>query len=102
MARSGCTMAGRASPAPLLHVADRRDWRRWLEANHATARDIWLVSWRTHTGKPRISYNDAVEEALCFGWIDSTQRGLDEDRVAQRYSPRRPNSTYSQINKERL
>lgn len=95
-------MAGRPPPGPLLHVTDRRDWRRWLGENHATARDIWLVSWRTHTGKPRISYNDAVEEALCFGWIDSTQRGLDEDRVAQRFSPRRPGSSYSQINKERL
>ncbi len=85
-----------------LHVTDRKAWRRWLKQNYKTAREIWLVYYKKETGKPRILYNDAVEEALCFGWIDSTVKALDEDRTAQRFSPRNPKSSYSQANKERL
>lgn len=86
----------------LLHAAKRSQWRAWLKKNHKSATEIWLVHYKKHTGKPRISYNDAVEEALCFGWIDSTVRTVDEDRFAQRFSVRRPLSTYSQANIERL
>jgi uncharacterized protein YdeI (YjbR/CyaY-like superfamily) len=85
-----------------LHVTERREWRRWLRSHYRKEKDVWLVYYKKHTGKPRISYNDAVEEALCFGWIDSTVRSLDEDRSAQRFSPRKPGSAYSQANKERL
>ena len=85
-----------------LHVTDRREWRKWLRSHYRKEKDIWLVYYKKHTGKARISYNDAVEEALCFGWIDSTVRSLDEDRSAQRFSPRKPGSPYSQANKERL
>lgn len=85
-----------------LRAADRETWRAWLAAHHATEREIWLVYPRKATGKPRIPYNDAVEEALCFGWIDSTQKTLDEDHTAQRYSPRRAGVAYSRPNKERL
>ena len=85
-----------------LHVSDRESWRAWLEANHRTERDVWLVYPRKQTGEPRIPYNDAVEEALCFGWIDSTLKSLDADRLAQRFSPRRPGVPYSQPNRERL
>jgi uncharacterized protein YdeI (YjbR/CyaY-like superfamily) len=85
-----------------LHVHLRTDWRDWLHANHTTAREIWLVSYRVATGKPNLPYNDAVEEALCFGWIDSTRKALDSERYAQRYSPRRNGSEYSQPNRERL
>ena len=85
-----------------LYVATREDWRDWLAAHHDEASEIWLVSYRAHTGRPSVPYNDAVEEALCFGWIDSTRKGLDDDRYAQRYTPRRPGSSYSQTNKERL
>jgi uncharacterized protein YdeI (YjbR/CyaY-like superfamily) len=85
-----------------LHVTDRREWRKWLREHHKKEKEIWLVYYKKHTGRPRISYNDAVEEALCFGWIDSTLKSLDEDRSAQRFSPRKPGSTYSQANKERL
>jgi len=60
------------------------------------------VYYKKHTGEPRIPYNDAVEEALCFGWIDSTVKSVDEDRYAQRFSLRNPKSPYSQANKERL
>lgn len=85
-----------------LYVATREAWRNWLAAHHETASKIWLVSYRKHTGRPSVPYNDAVEEALCFGWIDSTRKGLDDDRYAQRYTPRRAGSTYSQPNRERL
>ncbi|MEM1272085.1 MAG: YdeI/OmpD-associated family protein [Bacteroidota bacterium] len=85
-----------------LYVSTRAAWRRWLERHHAAAAEIWLVTYRKHTGTPSIPYNDAVEEALCFGWIDSLRKGLDGERLVQRFTPRRPGSTYSQTNKERL
>jgi uncharacterized protein YdeI (YjbR/CyaY-like superfamily) len=85
-----------------LTVANREEWRRWLTENDKSATEIWLVYYRKHTGIPRIPYNDAVEEALCFGWIDSITKSIDQDRYAQRFTPRRPHSTYSQTNKERL
>ncbi|MEZ4699701.1 MAG: YdeI/OmpD-associated family protein [Rhodothermales bacterium] len=80
----------------------RADWRAWLEANHATAAEIWLVTYVKRAGTPSVSYNDAVEEALCFGWIDSIRKGLDADRHAQRFSPRKKGSGYSQTNRERM
>jgi uncharacterized protein YdeI (YjbR/CyaY-like superfamily) len=86
----------------LLVVSSRARWRAWLLKNHASSSEIWLVYFRKHTGRPRISYNDAVEEALCFGWIDSTVRSIDGDRFAQRFSVRRPGSAYSEANRERL
>jgi len=85
-----------------LYVANREDWRKWLNENYKTASEIWLVYYRKHTGTPRIPYNHAVEEALCFGWIDSITKGIDQDRYAQRFTPRNPRSGYSQANKERL
>ena len=85
-----------------LHVTDRKKWRAWLRKHHKAEKDIWLVYYKKATGKPRIEYNDAVEEALCFGWIDSTVKTLDEERSAQRFSPRKPKSPYSPANRERL
>lgn len=85
-----------------LYVLDRKPWRAWLEANFDTAREIWLVYPNKASGEPRILYNDAVEEALCFGWIDSIVKKLDSLRAAQRFTPRNPRSSYSQLNKERL
>jgi uncharacterized protein YdeI (YjbR/CyaY-like superfamily) len=85
-----------------LHVTNRKDWRNWLREHYKTEKDIWLVYYKKATGKPRIEYNDAVEEALCFGWIDSTLKSLDEERSAQRFSPRKPGSKYSPANRERL
>lgn len=90
------------TPETLLYVKDRTAWRDWLAAHHAEATEVWLVAYRKETGRPSVAYSDAVEEALCFGWIDSTRRGLDAQRYAQRYTPRRPGSAYSQTNKERL
>lgn len=86
----------------ILSAADRATWRRWLTANYQTKEEIWLHYHRARTGKPRVAYNDAVEEALCFGWIDSIVKSIDEDRYAQRFTPRRARSRYSQTNKERL
>jgi uncharacterized protein YdeI (YjbR/CyaY-like superfamily) len=85
-----------------LHVTNRKDWRKWLREHYKTETEIWLVYYKKETGKPRIEYNTAVEEALCFGWIDSTVKSLDKERTAQRFSPRKPKSQYSPANKERL
>jgi len=86
----------------LLYVTERQAWRDWLAQHHKTASDIWLVLYRKDNGAPSIPYQHAVEEALCFGWIDSIIKKVDEERRAQRYTPRNPKSGYSQINKERL
>lgn len=85
-----------------LHVTTRQAWRSWLAKHHRTESEVWLVYYRKETGKPRISYDDAVEEALCYGWIDSTVKALDRERFAQRFSPRRKASSLSQMNKERI
>jgi len=85
-----------------LHVTNSMEWRKWLRQNYKTEKEIWLVYYKKETDKPRIKYNDAVEEALCFGWIDSIVKTLDEERTVQRFSPRKPNAKYSQANKERL
>lgn len=85
-----------------LHVTEPEEWRAWLKKHHKTESEIWLVYYKKHTGQPRIEYNEAVEQALCFGWIDSTVKKLDEDRTAQRFSPRKTKSGYSQANIERL
>ena len=85
-----------------LHVTGRKEWRQWLREHYRTEKEIWLVYYKKATGKPRIEYNAAVEEALCFGWIDSTVKSLDKERTAQRFSPRKPKSKYSPANKERL
>jgi uncharacterized protein YdeI (YjbR/CyaY-like superfamily) len=85
-----------------LYIRDRKEWRDWLEANFAKEKEIWLIYPDKDSGKPRILYNDAVEEALSFGWIDSTVKRLDEHSSAQRFTPRTKNSQYSQSNQERL
>jgi uncharacterized protein YdeI (YjbR/CyaY-like superfamily) len=85
-----------------LYVTNRKQWRSWLARNHASADEIWLVYYKKNSGKPRIPYNDAVDEALCYGWIDSTVKALGRDRNAQRFSPRRKNSRLSEMNKERI
>ena len=74
----------------------------WLKEHHDQEKEIWLVYYRRETGKPRIAYDEAVEEALCYGWIDSTVKKIDGERFAQRFSPRKKTSTLSQANKERI
>lgn len=85
-----------------LYVKTRSKWRIWLAKNHDKKSEIWLVYFRKETGKPRISYDDAVLEALAYGWIDSTAKRIDDERFAQRFSPRKPTSVLSQMNKERV
>ncbi len=84
------------------YFTDRRDWRKWLETNFETEDDIWLEYPLKKTGKKRLLYNDAVEEALCFGWIDSTVKSLNEETTIQRFCRRRKDSSFSQPNIERL
>ncbi len=84
------------------YFIDRQKWRKWLITNFETKDEIWLEYPLKKTGKERILYNDAVEEALCFGWIDSTVKSLNEDTTIQRFCKRRKKSTFSQPNKERL
>ncbi|MFH0961546.1 MAG: YdeI/OmpD-associated family protein [archaeon] len=85
-----------------LYVKNRASWRSWLAKNRSKASEIWLVYYRKSSGRPRIAYNAAVEEALCFGWIDSTVKKVDAESFAQRFSPRRPGSVLSQMNRERI
>jgi uncharacterized protein YdeI (YjbR/CyaY-like superfamily) len=84
-----------------LYVHRVKDWRAWLRKNHRKTREIWLVYYKKDSGRPRIAYNDAVDEALCFGWIDSTAKTLDRHRYCQRFSPRRKGSPCSELNKHR-
>jgi len=86
----------------LLDVPDAAAWRRWLAAHHDSEPEIWLVYHSKASGKASIPYNDAVDEALCFGWIDSTVKKVDETSRAQRFTPRRPGSPISPMNRERL
>lgn len=85
-----------------LYVKNRNEWRAWLAKHHATAPDIWLIYYKKGSGRERIPYNDAVEEALCYGWIDSIVKSRNAKSYVQRFSPRRPNSVLSQMNKERV
>jgi uncharacterized protein YdeI (YjbR/CyaY-like superfamily) len=86
----------------ILYVSNPKDWRTWLKQHHKTENEIWLVYPKKAAGKPRIEYNSAVEQALCFGWIDSIIKTLDDKHTVQRFSPRKPKAKYSQANIERL
>jgi uncharacterized protein YdeI (YjbR/CyaY-like superfamily) len=88
--------------APLVHADDRATWRAWLEANHATARGAWLVTWRARTGRRRLDYEAMIEEALCFGWVDSTGGHVDDARGKLFFSPRKPRSVWAATNKARI
>jgi uncharacterized protein YdeI (YjbR/CyaY-like superfamily) len=85
-----------------LYVKDRKSWRAWLRKNHNKKSEIWLLYYKLNSGKQRIPYNDSVEEALCYGWIDSIIKPIDEEKYAQRFSPRRPGSQLSETNRERV
>jgi uncharacterized protein YdeI (YjbR/CyaY-like superfamily) len=85
-----------------LYVTNREDWRAWLRAHHAREREVWLIYYKKDSGRARIPYDDAVEEALCYGWIDSTVKRIDDARFAQRFTPRKDNGNWSESNKVRL
>lgn len=80
----------------------RKAWRDWLEKNHASSSGVWLVYAKKHSALPSLSYNDAVEEALCFGWIDSKINPIDDDFYMQVFTPRKPKSDWSASNKDRV
>jgi uncharacterized protein YdeI (YjbR/CyaY-like superfamily) len=88
--------------APEVHANDRATWRAWLEANHATATGAWLMTWRARSGRVGLDYEASVEEALCFGWIDSTGSNIDDERRKQYFAPRKPRSPWAATNKARV
>ncbi|MBS1598382.1 MAG: YdeI/OmpD-associated family protein [Bacteroidetes bacterium] len=85
----------------MYYAKDRKAWHEWLKKNHASKKSVWLIYYKPASGKTRVSYNDAVDEAICFGWIDSKPNKLDEFRSIQFFAPRKPKSNWSKINKER-
>jgi uncharacterized protein YdeI (YjbR/CyaY-like superfamily) len=84
-----------------LEVPNRRRWRTWLEKHHAKSPGVWLVMHKAHSGTKSMPYEDMVREALCFGWIDSLVKRLDEDQYAIKVTPRRPTSKWSDLNRQR-
>lgn len=87
---------------PIYHPADLAAWRAWLAANHDTARGVWVATWRKASGRDAVAYEDLVEEAICFGWIDSTVNILDDARSLQLMTPRKPKSGWTRLNKQRF
>lgn len=89
---------------PIYHAETRAQWRAWLAANHEDPdlRGVWFCSWKRDTGRPSVSYDDMVEEALCFGWVDSTMSSLDDERSLQLVTRRKAKSTWASSNKERV
>jgi uncharacterized protein YdeI (YjbR/CyaY-like superfamily) len=84
-----------------LYVLDRYAWRRWLADHHAHAQEVWLIFYKKASGKPSLSYDEAVEEAICFGWIDSQIKSIDPECFVRRFTPRRKESNWSDSNRKR-
>ena len=87
---------------PRVELSSRAEWRAWLAVNHRTAAGVWLVTWKRRTGRPTVAYEEAVEEALCFGWIDGVLNRVDDERSMQYFAPRKPRGTWARSNKERV
>jgi uncharacterized protein YdeI (YjbR/CyaY-like superfamily) len=85
-----------------LYVTDREAWRKWLVDHHADAAEVWLLCYKKHTGRPSLPYEDSVEEALCFGWIDSLVKRIDDEAYAQKFSPRKSKSSWTEQNIQRV
>jgi uncharacterized protein YdeI (YjbR/CyaY-like superfamily) len=85
-----------------LYVAERAEWRLWLERHHATEKEVWLIYYKKGSGRPRIPYDHAVEEAICFGWIDSIVKRIDEEKYSQKFTPRTNTASWSALNKRRV
>jgi len=88
--------------ADTFFAADRAAWRDWLAAHHGSARQVWLLLRKKHVGEPRVTYDEAVEEALCWGWIDGLTNRWDERSYAIRFTPRKPGSVWSESNVVRV
>ena len=84
-----------------LYVTTGEEFRKWLEQNHKAKTEIWLIRYKKATGKPSLDYVEAVEEAICFGWIDNLEKSMDTERYALRFSPRRPKSNWTETNRQR-
>lgn len=84
----------------MIYASDRTAWRMWLGANHSHAPGVWLIYYKVNSGQPSVRYSEAVKEALCFGWIDSKVKSLDENRYQQIFTPRKPKSVWSKLNKQ--
>jgi uncharacterized protein YdeI (YjbR/CyaY-like superfamily) len=91
-------MSPRLEPHDVIYFETPTALRDWFDANHATATELWIGHHKKATGRPTLSWSETVDEALCVGWIDGIRVGVDEDRWAQRFTPRRPRSTWSAIN----
>ena len=89
-------------PPNSVHPKSRAEWRKWLEKNHTRKEGVWLISYKKATGKPRVDYDESVEEALCFGWIDSKGNKLDDERTMLWFAPRRAGTGWSKLNKDRV
>ena len=85
-----------------VELDDRAAWRAWLEANHDSSSGVWLVTFKKSAGRPRVEYDAAVEEALCFGWVDSKSRSVDDERTSLYFTPRKPKSSWSESNVARV
>ncbi len=90
------------TPPNSIHPETRAEWRKWLKQHHEQEEGIWLISYKKATGKPRFDYDEAVEEALCFGWVDSKPNKLDEERSMLWFAPRKPGTGWSKLNKRRV
>lgn len=86
----------------MVHPLSRAAWRAWLEEHHASSGGVWLVAFKKRSGQPHLEYSDSVEEALCFGWVDSKPNRLDESRSMRWFAPRRDRSAWSKANRERV
>lgn len=84
-----------------LLVETRKAWRAWLARNHRRKTEIWLISYKKASGKPSLDYESALEEALCYGWVDGQMRSIDAVQYAMRWTPRRPRSNWSEPNRAR-
>lgn len=85
-----------------FYPTSRQEWRRWLEENHRSRKSVWLIFYKASTGVPTISWSEAVDEALCFGWIDSQVKPIDNQKRRQYFCQRKPGSTWSKINKTKV
>lgn len=96
------TEASMSLERPMFYPRNQQEWRAWLAENHATSKVIWLITYKKDSGQPTVPYDEAVEEALCYGWIDSTVNKLDEVRAIQMFTPRKAKSPWSGLNKRRI
>jgi uncharacterized protein YdeI (YjbR/CyaY-like superfamily) len=89
-------------PGHPLHVTTAEEWRAWLQANHGVEKEVWLMIYKKHAATPSVTFEEATEEALCFGWIDSIMKRIDDEKYVLRYTPRRTGSNWSESNKKRV